>query len=98
LLCSSKHQIFKSHSPYLPIFALLLVCVQLALALVIHGQGHMKHGIALIVEHFNGLLGKLECYGPVQILSLQKNRELIDVSVQRKFIRSVLGAQIVARL
>jgi len=50
-LIASKQQLFKRHPPHLPKFALLLVRVQLALALVIKGQSHLKHRIAFIVAH-----------------------------------------------
>ena len=67
-LFPSKHQVFKSHAPHLPEFALFLIGMESALPIVIEGHGHLKHGIVFIVEHCNFVLGELEGYGPLQIL------------------------------
>jgi hypothetical protein len=50
-LIVSKQQLFKSHPSHLPKVAFVPIHSQPALALVIEGQGHIKHRIAFIVLH-----------------------------------------------
>ena len=93
-----KQQLFKSHPSHLPKVEFLLIRIQLALALVVKGEGHIEHRIAFITPHQNRVLGKAEYYRLAHIFGFQKNRKVTVILRHRKLIRGIVGTQGVASL
>jgi hypothetical protein len=73
-----KQQLFKSHPSHLPKVEFLLIRIQLALALVVKGEGHIEHRIAFITPHQNRVLGKAEYYRSLAQVSCSRVGRIAD--------------------